>query len=81
VPSDKLLKLTLDVGAARRARRPGMAGAYAPRLVARPSSTSRTSAGEAPRVVSQGMILAAGDAEVLGLSAVDRDVPAGTLIR
>ncbi len=29
-------------------------------------------------VVSQGMILAAGDAEVLGLSALDRDVPPGT---
>jgi methionyl-tRNA synthetase len=32
-------------------------------------------------VLSQGMILAAGDAEVLGLSALDRDVPPGTRIR
>jgi len=32
-------------------------------------------------VLSQGMILAAGDADVLGLSALDRDVPPGTRIR
>jgi methionyl-tRNA synthetase len=32
-------------------------------------------------VISQGMILAAGDAEVLALTALDRDVPPGTLIR
>ena len=30
-------------------------------------------------VLSQGMILAAGDAEVLALSGLDRDVPPGTL--
>ena len=32
-------------------------------------------------VESQGMILAAGEAEVLGLSALDRDVPPGTKVR
>ncbi|HXI56783.1 MAG TPA: hypothetical protein VNO55_12030, partial [Polyangia bacterium] len=32
-------------------------------------------------VLSQGMILAAGDAEVLGLSALDRDVAPGTKVR
>ena len=32
-------------------------------------------------VLSQGMILAAGDDEVLALSALDRDVPPGTPIR
>ena len=32
-------------------------------------------------VVSQGMILAAGDGDVLALAALDRDVPPGTRIR
>ena len=32
-------------------------------------------------VLSQGMILAAGDDEVLALSGLDRDVPPGTPIR
>ena len=32
-------------------------------------------------VPSQGMILAAGDAQILGLSALDHDVPAGTRVR
>jgi methionyl-tRNA synthetase len=32
-------------------------------------------------VSSQGMVLAAGEAQVLGLSALDHDVPAGTRVR
>jgi methionyl-tRNA synthetase len=32
-------------------------------------------------VQSQGMILSAGDADVLGLSALDKEVPPGTPIR
>ena len=32
-------------------------------------------------VTSQGMILAAGEKDVVGLSAVDRDVPVGTKVR
>ena len=32
-------------------------------------------------VESQGMILAAGDDQILGLSAIDREVPPGTKVR
>jgi tRNA-binding EMAP/Myf-like protein len=31
--------------------------------------------------MSEGMILAAGDDQILGLSAVDHDVPPGTRVR
>jgi len=31
--------------------------------------------------VSEGMILAAGDDEILGLSGLDRDAPPGTRVR
>jgi methionyl-tRNA synthetase len=82
--ADKLLKLTLDVGAAGpRTVVSGIAPAYTPETMV--GKTVIYFANLAPRkirgVVSQGMILAAGDAEVLGLSALDRDVPPGTKIR
>ncbi len=82
--ADKLLKLTLDLGEPTpRTVVSGIADRYAPEaLVGR---TLIYLANLAPRkirgVVSQGMILAAGDAEVLGLSALDREVPPGTKIR
>jgi methionyl-tRNA synthetase len=82
--ADKLLKLTLDIGAAEpRTVVSGIAPAYTPETIV--GRTVIYFANLAPRkirgVVSQGMILAAGDAEVLGLSALDRDVPPGTRIR
>jgi methionyl-tRNA synthetase len=81
--ADKLLKLTLDLGTEQRTVVSGIAPAYTPeQMVGR---TVIYLANLAPRkirgVVSQGMILAAGDADVLGLAALDRDVPPGTVIR
>ena len=82
--ADKLLKLTLDVGADEtRTVVSGIAPAYTPETML--GRTVIYLSNLAPRkirgVLSQGMILAAGDAEVLGLSALDRDVPPGTRIR
>jgi methionyl-tRNA synthetase len=82
--ADKLLKLTLDIGAAEpRTVVSGIAPTYTPEAMV--GRTVIYFANLAPRkirgVVSQGMILAAGDADVLGLSALDRDVPPGTKIR
>jgi methionyl-tRNA synthetase len=81
--ADKLLKLTLDVGSERRTVVSGIAPTYTPEtLVGR---TVLYLANLAPRkirgVESQGMILAAGDAEVLGLAGFDREVSPGTRIR
>jgi methionyl-tRNA synthetase len=82
--ADKLLKLTLDIGAAEpRTVVSGIAPAYTPETIV--GRTVIYFANLAPRkirgVVSQGMILAAGDDEVLGLSALDKDVAPGTKIR
>ena len=82
--ADKLLKLTLDIGAAEpRIVVSGIAPAYTPETMV--GRTVIYLANLAPRkirgVVSQGMILAAGDDEVLGLSALDNDVAPGTEIR
>ncbi|HEY2730393.1 MAG TPA: methionine--tRNA ligase [Polyangia bacterium] len=82
--ADKLLKLTLDVGGGvPRTVVSGIAGAYAPEdLVGKTVIyLANLKPAKLRGVVSQGMILAAGDAEVLALSALDRDVPPGTLIR
>jgi methionyl-tRNA synthetase len=82
--ADKLLKLTLDIGAPEpRTVVSGIAPTYTPETMV--GRTVIYFANLAPRkirgVLSQGMILAAGDADVLGLSALDRDVPPGTRIR
>ena len=82
--ADKLLKLTLDVGAGEtRTVVSGIAPTYTPEAMV--GRTVIYLSNLAPRkirgVLSQGMILAAGDADVLGLSALDRDVPPGTPIR
>jgi methionyl-tRNA synthetase len=81
--ADKLLKLTLDVGTETRTVVSGIAGAYAPEALVGKTVIylANLKPAKLRGVVSQGMILAAGDAEVLGLSALDRDVPPGTLIR
>jgi methionyl-tRNA synthetase len=82
--ADKLLKLTLDVGGGEpRTVVSGIAATYTPEAMV--GKTVVYFSNLAPRkirgVVSQGMILAAGDADVLALSALDRDVPPGTKIR
>jgi methionyl-tRNA synthetase len=82
--ADKLLKLTLDVGEPQpRAVVSGIAAAYAPEQLVGKTVIylANLKPAKIRGVVSQGMILAAGEADVLGLSALDRDVPPGTRIR
>jgi methionyl-tRNA synthetase len=81
--ADKLLKLTLDVGAEQRTVVSGIAAAYAPEALVGKTIIylANLKPAKIRGVVSQGMILAAGDDEVLGLSALDKDVPPGTRVR
>jgi len=81
--SDKLLKLTLDVGTEQRTVVSGIAGTYEPGdLVGRTVIyLANLKAAKIRGVISQGMILAAGDADVLALSALDRNAPPGTRVR
>jgi methionyl-tRNA synthetase len=81
---DKLLHLKVDLGEARpRTIIAGIAQAFAPDALVGKSVI--VVANLAPRkmagLTSEGMILAAGDEQILGLSAVDRDVPPGTRVR
>jgi methionyl-tRNA synthetase len=80
----KLLHLSIDLGEPTpRSIVAGIAEAYAPdqivgkQVIVVANLEPATIRG----VSSQGMILAAGDARILGLSALDRDVPAGTRVR
>lgn len=81
--ANKLLKLVVDVGGEQRQVVAGIADAYKPdelvgkRVIFVANLKPATIRG----VESQGMILAAGDKQVLALSAFDRDVPAGTKVR
>jgi len=81
---DRVLHLTVDLGEGKpRTIVAGIASAYTPdQLVGKQVIVV---ANLAPRkmgeLVSEGMILAAGDEAILGLSAVDADVPAGTKVR
>ena len=81
--TEKLLKLTLDLGGEQRTVISGIAGAYAPAdLVGR---TVLYFANLKPAtirgVISQGMILAAGGEKVLALCSFDREVPAGAKVK
>jgi methionyl-tRNA synthetase len=80
----KLLKLTVDLGAAgRRQVVAGIAESYRPeelvgkRVIFLANLKPATIRG----VLSEGMILAAGDEQVLALSALDREAPVGTKVR
>ena len=81
---DKLLHLQVDLGEAQpRSIVAGIAQAYKPdQLVGKQVIVV---ANLAPRklagLTSQGMLLAAGDEEILGLSGLDRDAPPGTRVR
>ena len=81
---DRVLHLTVDLGEAKpRTIVAGIASAYKPdQLVGKQVIVV---ANLAPRkmgdLMSEGMILAAGDEAILGLSAVDADVPPGTKVR
>jgi methionyl-tRNA synthetase len=80
----KLLHLSVDLGEPEpRSIVAGIAEAYTPdQLVGRQVIVVANLEPATIRgVASQGMILAAGDAQILGLSALDRDVPAGTRVR
>ena len=81
---DKLLHLQVDLGEAKpRSIVAGIATAYKPEELV--GKQVIVVANLAPRklagLVSEGMILAAGDEEILGLSALDRDAPPGTRVR
>jgi methionyl-tRNA synthetase len=82
--ADKLLKLTLDVGEPEpRTVVSGIAAAYAPEALVGKTVIylANLKPAKLRGVISQGMILAAGEADVLGLSALDRDVAPGTKVR
>ena len=80
----KLLHLSVDLGEAQPAAIvAGIALAYAPEQLV--GKQVLVVANLAPRKVggieSQGMILAAGDETIVGLSSLDRDAPPGTRVR
>ncbi len=80
----KLLHLTVDLGeAAPRSIVAGIAEAFTPESLL--GKKVIVVANLAPATIrglrSEGMILAAGDEAILGLSAVDADVPPGTRVR
>jgi len=80
----KLLQLTVDVGEGRhRTVVAGIAEAYPPdQLIGRKVILVANLAPATIRGIrSEGMILAAGDDAILGLSSLDRDVPPGTRVR
>ena len=80
----KLLHLSVDLGeAAPRSIVAGIAEAYAPdALVGKQVIVVANLAPATIRGIrSEGMILAAGDEAIVGLSALDRDVPPGTRVR
>jgi methionyl-tRNA synthetase len=81
--TDKLLKLTVDIGTEKRTVISGIAGAYAPEALLGRTVVYLANLRPAKirGVVSQGMILTAGEADVLALSALDREVPPGTRIK
>ncbi|HET9993733.1 MAG TPA: methionine--tRNA ligase subunit beta, partial [Kofleriaceae bacterium] len=81
---DKLLHLSVDLGEAKpRSIVAGIAQAFEPASLV--GKQVIVVANLAPRklagLISEGMILAAGDDQILGLSAVDHDVPPGTRVR
>ncbi|HEX2568669.1 MAG TPA: methionine--tRNA ligase [Polyangia bacterium] len=80
---DRLLKLQVDVGGTPRTVVAGIAAAYAPeQLVGRQVIfLANLKPAKIGGIVSEGMLLAAGDPDVLALSALDRDVPSGTKIK
>lgn len=81
--TEKLLQLTLDIGTEQRTVVSGIAGAYSPEAMIGKTVIylANLKPAKIRGVLSQGMILAAGDAEVLAISALDRDVPPGTRVR
>ena len=81
--TEKLLKLTLDLGGEQRTVISGIAGAYAPAdLVGRTVLYfANLKPAKIRGVISHGMILAAGGEKVLALCSFDREVPAGAKVK
>jgi len=81
--TEKLLKLTLDLGSEQRTVISGIAGAYTPeQMVGRTVIyLANLKPAKIRGVISQGMILAAGAETVVAMSALDVDVAPGTKIR
>jgi len=80
----KLLQLSVDLGEPQpRSIVAGIAESYAPdQLVGKQVIVVANLEPATIRgIPSQGMLLAAGEAQVLGVSALDRNVPAGTRVR
>ena len=80
----KLLHLSVDLGEpAPRSIVAGIAEAYTPEEITGKQVivVANLEPATIRGVASQGMILAAGDAQILGLSALDHDVPPGTRVR
>jgi methionyl-tRNA synthetase len=80
--TEKLLELTLDLGSEQRTVVSGIAGAYEPEALIGKTVVllANLKPAKVRGVMSQGMILAAGDDKVLALLATDRDVGPGTKI-
>jgi methionyl-tRNA synthetase len=80
--TEKLLKLTLDLGAEQRTVVSGIAAAYTPEAMVGRTVVllANLKPAKVRGVLSQGMILAAGGSEVLALLTADRDIPPGTKI-
>ncbi len=81
--TSKLLKLELDIGTEKRQVVAGIAEKYAPdALIGRKVIfLANLKPAKIRGVKSEGMVLAAGDKDILGLSAIDEDLPPGTTIR
>jgi methionyl-tRNA synthetase len=81
--SDKLLQLELDAGGEARSVVAGIGGAYDPAALLGRTVIylANLKPAKIRGVVSQGMILAAGDETVVALAAFDREPPPGTKIR
>jgi len=79
----KLLKLVVDLGEEQRQVVAGIAEAYAPETLVgkKVIFVANLKPATIRGVESQGMILAAGGDAILGLSAIDKDVPPGTKVR
>lgn len=81
--AEKLLALTLDLGTGQRQVVAGIAARYAPEQLfgKRVVVVANLKPAKIRGQKSEGMILAAGEKDILGLVTLDSDAPAGTKIR